>query len=181
MLMRISAPFRGTAGLAARDRHPHKTSTIVEVKADMTQIVRSLSVGEIARRSGVAVSTIHFYEGKGLIEGWRTDGNQRRYDRTVLRRIAIIRVAQKAGVRLSAVKAFFATIPAGRALGAEDWRRLTLSWTAMIEERIVALTQLRDELGSCIGCGCLSLSDCPLRNADDRLGRDGPGPRLLMR
>jgi MerR family redox-sensitive transcriptional activator SoxR len=141
---------------------------------------RSLSVGEVAQRSGVAVSTIHFYEGKGLIEGWRTDGNQRRYDRAVLRRIAIIRVAQKAGVNLQTVKTFFDSIPAGRALGAEDWHRLTTAWTAMIEERITALQQLRDDLGNCIGCGCLSLTDCPLRNADDRLAQDGPGPRLLM-
>ncbi len=142
---------------------------------------RSLSVGDVARRSGVRVSTIHFYEGKGLIEGWRTDGNQRRYDRAVLRRIAIIRVAQTAGVNLKTVKQFFDSIPAGRALGAEDWHRLTTAWTSMIEEKIVALQQLRDDLGKCIGCGCLSLIDCPLRNADDRLGQDGPGPRLLIR
>jgi MerR family redox-sensitive transcriptional activator SoxR len=146
----------------------------------MAHPVRSLSVGEVAKRSGVAVSTIHFYEGKGLIEGWRTDGNQRRYERGVLRRIAIIRVAQTAGVNLKTVKQFFDSIPAGRALAAEDWHRLTTAWTSMIEERIAALQQLRDDLGTCIGCGCLSLTDCPLRNADDRLGHEGPGPRLLM-
>lgn len=145
------------------------------------QLARSLTVGEVAKRSGVAVSTIHFYEGKGLIEGWRTAGNQRRYERAVLRRIAIIRVAQKAGVNLKVMKDFLASIPAGTALTASDWRRLTLSWRSMIEERIKALQQLRDELDSCIGCGCLSLTDCPLRNADDRLGQEGSGPRLLMR
>ncbi len=142
---------------------------------------RSLSVGEVARRSGVAVSTIHFYEEKGLIEGWRTAGNQRRYERAVLRYIAIIRVAQKAGVNLKAMKAFIDTIPSDRALNAADWRRLATSWRAMIDERIEALRQLRDEIDSCIGCGCLSLEDCPLRNEKDRLGEEGPGPRLLMR
>jgi MerR family redox-sensitive transcriptional activator SoxR len=141
---------------------------------------RSLSVGDVAHRSGVAVSTIHFYEAKGLIEGWRTAGNQRRYDRAILRRIAIIRVAQKAGVPLRALKAFFDSIPPEKALGAADWQRLAIGWKAMIEERITALQQLRDDLGTCIGCGCLSLADCPLRNAGDRLGQDGPGPRLLM-
>jgi len=147
----------------------------------MIQPGQSLAVGEVAKRSGVAVSAIHFYERQGLIEGWRTAGNQRRYDRTVLRRIAIIRVAQKAGVNLKVMKGFLASIPAGMPLAAEDWRRLTASWKSMIEERITALQQLRDELDGCIGCGCLSLTACPLRNANDRLGQDGPGPRLLMR
>lgn len=140
--------------------------------------IQSLTVGEVARRSGVAVSTIHFYEAKGLIEGWRTSGNQRRYPRAILRRIAIIRVGQRAGVPLTVMKEYLDAIPEGHALTADDWRRLTLSWQAMLDERIEALRQLRDELGSCIGCGCLSLADCPLRNADDHLGREGPGPRL---
>jgi len=142
---------------------------------------RTLTVGEVARRSGVAISTVHFYERQGLIASWRTQGNQRRYDRAILRRIAIIRVAQKAGIHLKAMKDFLETVPAGSTLLADDWRRLTLSWQSMIEERIEALQQLRDELGSCIGCGCLSLTDCPLRNTDDRLGREGPGARLLIR
>ena len=127
-------------------------------------------------RSGVAVSTVHFYERQGLIASWRTGGNQRRYDRAILRRIAIIRVAQKAGIHLKAMKDFLATIPAGSTLTADDWRRLTLSWQSMIEERIEALQQLRDKLG-----GCLSLTDCPLRNSNDRLAQEGPGARLLMR
>ena len=145
------------------------------------QPARSLSVGDVAKRSGVPISTVHFYEAQGLIGGWRTSGNQRRYDRTVLRRIAIIRVAQKAGVDLKAMKEFLSSIPAGTALTAADWRRLTKSWRSMIDARIEMMLRLRDELDSCIGCGCLSLTDCPLRNADDRLGREGPGPRLLMR
>jgi MerR family redox-sensitive transcriptional activator SoxR len=139
-----------------------------------------LSVGEVARRSGVPVSTIHFYEAQGLIEGWRTSGNQRRYPRAVLRRIAIIRVAQKAGVPLKVMADYMARIPAETGLTSADWQRFARSWQAMIDERIEALRQLRDELDSCIGCGCLSLTDCPLRNADDRLAQEGPGPRLLM-
>ncbi|WP_213980764.1 redox-sensitive transcriptional activator SoxR [Sphingomonas sp. dw_22] len=139
----------------------------------------SLSVGEVARRSGVAVSTVHFYEAKGLIEGWRTAGNQRRYLRKVLRRIAVIRIAQRAGIPLKAVKAFLADLPLEAALTGEDWRRITANWQAMIDERIRALHQLRDQLDRCIGCGCLSLADCPLRNPRDRLGEEGPGARLL--
>jgi len=139
----------------------------------------SLTVGEVARRSGIPVSTVHFYERKGLIDSWRTAGNQRRYARVVLRRIAIIRISQRAGVPLGLMKAYLDEIPEGAKLDAADWRRLTRSWQAMLDTRIEALRQLRDELDSCIGCGCMSLAACPLRNPDDRLGRDGPGPRLL--
>lgn len=140
-----------------------------------------LTVGEVAARSGVPVSTVHFYEAQGLIAGWRTAGNQRRYERSVLRRIAIIQVAQRAGLSLKAVAGFLAAMPADRSLAADDWRRLSLAWQSMIDDRIETLRRLRDELGTCIGCGCLSLADCPLRNPEDRLGRDGAGPRILMR
>ncbi|GAB4066985.1 redox-sensitive transcriptional activator SoxR [Ancylobacter sonchi] len=139
-----------------------------------------LTVGEVAQRSGVAVSTLHFYEAKGLIEAARTGGNQRRYPRAVLRRIAIIRIAQRAGIPLATLKGYLDTIPAG-ALTAEDWRRLTTSWQALLDERIQSLLQLRNQLESCIGCGCLSLHDCPLRNPDDTLAKEGAGPRLLLR
>ncbi len=141
----------------------------------------ALTVGEVATRSGVPVSTVHFYEAQGLISGWRTSGNQRRYERSVLRRIAIIQVAQRAGLSLKAMAEFLAPIPADRALGAEDWRRLSLAWQSLIDDRIETLRRLRDELDRCIGCGCLSLADCPLRNPEDRLGRDGAGPRILLR
>lgn len=141
---------------------------------------RDLAVGEVARRSGIPVSTVHFYEAKGLIAGWRTEGNQRRYHRAVLRRIAIIRVAQRAGIPLATIHEALADLPHDHAPNAADWRRFTDSWKAMLEERILSLMQLRDQLTSCIGCGCLSLEDCPLRNPGDALGRQGAGPRRLV-
>lgn len=140
---------------------------------------RGLTVGEVARRSGVPVSTIHFYEAKGLIAGWRTEGNQRRYARAVLRRIAVVRIAQRAGIPLAAVKKHLDEIPDYRAVTLAEWRTLNASWQAMLDERITGLMQLRNELERCIGCGCLSFAECTLRNPDDALGRDGPGPRLL--
>jgi MerR family redox-sensitive transcriptional activator SoxR len=138
-----------------------------------------LTVGEVARRSGVPVSTIHFYEAKGLIHGWRTRGNQRRYARDVLRRVAIIRVALSAGIPLAVVKAGLDALPSGRTPNAADWRRLSADWRAMLDARITALVQLRDQLDGCIGCGCLSLADCPLRNPGDRLAARGAGAMLL--
>lgn len=137
-----------------------------------------MTVGELAARSGVAVSTIHFYEKKRLIEGWRSGGNQRRFDRSTLRRVAIIRVAQKAGISLSIIKEHLDRFPRAP-ITAQEWAVISQDWHAMLEERIEALTQLRDQLGSCIGCGCLSLKDCPLRNPDDVLAEEGDGPRLL--
>lgn len=140
-----------------------------------------LSVGEVAQRSGVPVSTIHFYEAKGLIEGWRSSGNQRRYTRDVLRRVAIIKVAQRAGIPLSEIKKALAALPAGRTPTAGDWKQLSANWLAELDERIRGLTQLRDQLDSCIGCGCLSMTDCPLRNPGDRLGALGDGPVILTK
>nr|WP_210345980.1 redox-sensitive transcriptional activator SoxR [Aestuariivirga sp. YIM B02566] len=139
-----------------------------------------MAVGEVARRSGVAVSTLHYYERKGLIEGWRTAGNQRRYHRAVLRRIAIVRIAQRAGISLAVIHEALADLPHDHVPTASDWRRFTNTWKDMLEERIVSLTQLRDQITSCIGCGCLSLAECPLRNPDDVLGKRGPGPRRLV-
>lgn len=138
-----------------------------------------LSVGELAERSGVAVSALHFYEREGLIEGWRNAGNHRRYGRDMLRRVAVIKVAQRAGIPLKEIAAALATLPEGRTPNAADWRRLSAAWKADLDARITQLTRLRDQLAGCIGCGCLSMTDCPLRNPDDRLGLEGPGPRLL--
>ncbi|XBQ10732.1 MAG: redox-sensitive transcriptional activator SoxR [Salinarimonas sp.] len=147
-----------------------------------TRIDRSilLTVGEVARRSGVKVSTVHFYEAQGLIESVRTSGNQRRYARDVLRRIAIVRVGQRVGIPLAAIRAAFDALPKERPIGAADWAALSASWRDEIEARIRLLEKLRDDLSGCIGCGCLSLDDCALRNQGDRVARKGPGPRHLI-
>ncbi|CUX57907.1 redox-sensitive transcriptional activator SoxR [Agrobacterium tumefaciens] len=145
-----------------------------------TILKHSLTVGEVARRSGVAVSTVHFYEAKGLIEGWRTSGNQRRYHRAVLRRIAIIRIAQRAGIQLGIIRDAMADLPQDRVATAADWRRFSQSWREMLQLRINSLIMLRDQLTGCIGCGCLSLDDCPLQNPNDVLADDGAGPRRLV-
>lgn len=138
-----------------------------------------LSVGQVAARSGVAVSTLHFYEAQGLISGQRNAGNHRRYARDVLRRVAIIRVAQRAGIALADIRTALATLPDGRTPTAADWRRLSAAWRGALDARIERLTRLRDQLGHCIGCGCLTLEHCPLRNPHDALGKAGSGPRLL--
>jgi len=137
-----------------------------------------LSVGDVATRSGVAVSTIHFYEQQGLITGWRNAGNQRRFHRDVLRRIAVIKVAQSLGLPLAAIAEALATLPTGRTVTALDWQRLSATWHDELTSRIHLLTQLKDQLGECIGCGCLSLEACQLRNPDDRLAAKGPGAHL---
>ncbi len=137
-----------------------------------------LSVGEVARRSGVPVSTLHFYEAQGLIESRRTSGNQRRYHRSILRLIAIIRIAQRVGIPLAAIRERLSTLPTGRPVTAADWSALSAGWRAELDQRIILLTRLRDQLDGCIGCGCLSISDCPLRNPDDRAAVFGPGARI---
>ncbi len=138
-----------------------------------------LSVGQVAQRSGVAVSTIHFYEAKGLIHGWRNAGNQRRYAREVLRRIAVIRVAQRTGIPLVRIKAALSSLPDGRTPNAADWRDLSEGWRMELSKRIDELVQLRDQLEGCIGCGCLSTRECPLRNPGDVLAGEGSGARLM--
>ena len=140
----------------------------------------TLSVGEVARRSGVAVSTLHFYEAKGLIASSRTEGNQRRYPRGVLRRVAFIRVAQRVGISLAEIAEALATLPSGRAPDREDWSRLSAGWRGELDLRIVQLKKLRDTLDDCIGCGCLSIDRCKLRNPLDKLGVQGPGAQRLM-
>ncbi|MEH6565436.1 MAG: redox-sensitive transcriptional activator SoxR [Halopseudomonas sp.] len=138
----------------------------------------SIGVGEAAMRSGLAVSTLHFYEAKGLIRAYRTAGNQRRYPRSVLRRLAVIKVAQRVGVSLTEIAEALQALPAERTPGVRDWQRLSRHWQQSLDERIQALTQLRDQLDGCIGCGCLSLKACPLRNAHDELAEEGPGPHF---
>jgi MerR family redox-sensitive transcriptional activator SoxR len=161
------------------------TSTNVEVKASGQIMTRAfdphgfLSVGELAQRSGVPVSTLHFYERQGLIQSLRTSGNQRRYFRAVLRWVAIIKVAQQVGIPLALIKATLEQLPRGRPPTAEDWQAMAEGWRQELDRRIRGLTQLRDQLGDCIGCGCLSIHTCPLRNPNDALAECGPGPRLL--
>jgi MerR family transcriptional regulator, redox-sensitive transcriptional activator SoxR len=147
--------------------------------ANIGGIRKELSVGEVAARSGVAVSAIHFYEARGLIRSRRTVGNQRRYARGILRRVAVIKVAQRIGIPLATIRDALATLPAGRTPSAADWRRLSAVWKRGLDERIERLLRLRDRLTGCIGCGCLSMKACPLRNPGDRLAGEGPGPRLL--
>jgi len=140
---------------------------------------RQLTVGEVAARSGVAVSALHFYETKGLIRSQRTAGNQRRYPRSVLRRVAVIKVAQRVGIPLAEIREALSTLPEDETPNTEDWRRLSTHWRGDLDDRIRRLTRLRDLLDLCIGCGCLSVGACPLRNPDDVLAGQGPGPRLL--
>jgi MerR family transcriptional regulator, redox-sensitive transcriptional activator SoxR len=151
----------------------------METGIDAGRIRKELSVGEVAARSGVAVSAVHFYETKGLIRSRRNQGNQRRYPREVLRQVAVIKVAQRIGIPLAMIRDALATLPHGRTPTAADWRKLSAQWKRGLEERIEKMMQLRDSLTGCIGCGCLSLKVCPLRNPKDRLGEEGPGPRLL--
>jgi MerR family redox-sensitive transcriptional activator SoxR len=140
---------------------------------------QELTVGEVAARSGVPVSTLHFYEEKGLIRSFRSQGNQRRYPREMLRRVAIIKVAQRTGIPLAEIREALSTLPESRTPTAADWSRLSAQWKAKLDERIARLTRLRDQLTDCIGCGCLSTAACPLRNPFDELSEQGSGPRLL--
>ncbi|QKJ88906.1 Redox-sensitive transcriptional activator SoxR [Paramixta manurensis] len=138
-----------------------------------------LSPGEVAKRSGVAVSALHFYESKGLIASTRNAGNQRRYGRDVLRRVAIIKIAQRIGIPLATVGDSLAGMPTDKRMSVKEWNALTAQWRAELNKRIETLTRLRDDLDGCIGCGCLSMRDCPLRNPGDRLAQQGTGAILL--
>jgi MerR family redox-sensitive transcriptional activator SoxR len=148
-------------------------------KLDPSDVGRPLSVGEVAARSGVAVSALRFYEAQGLIKSARSAGNQRRYPREVLRRVSVIKVAQRVGVPLAEIREALAALPEGRTPTATDWHQMSLKWRARLDERITRLLRLRDQLDSCIGCGCLSIKSCWLRNPLDELSAEGAGPRLL--
>ena len=138
-----------------------------------------LPVGEIARRSGFAESAIRFYESRGLLAAVRTTGNQRRFERSTLRRLAFIRAARNVGLSLEEVAAALASLPAGRTPTRADWSRLSRGWRRRLDEQIEALTALRDGLDSCIGCGCLSLQRCAFSNPGDRARTGGPGAAYL--
>jgi len=142
---------------------------------------RELTVGYVAKRCGVKVSTLHFYENKGLIQSWRNQGNQRRYAPDVLRRISVIKAAQKMGIDLQRIKQAFATLPNNRTPDKNDWNALASQWQQDINQRIAYLENLRDSLSSCIGCGCLSLKSCPIYNPEDILAEEGSGAVILDR
>ncbi|BDU16785.1 redox-sensitive transcriptional activator SoxR [Lysobacter auxotrophicus] len=139
--------------------------------------VEELSVGEVARRSGVSVSALHFYEAKGLIQSQRSGGNQRRYARDTLRRIAIIRAAQRVGMPLATIRDALGSLPEARTPTRRDWSRLSRAWREELDARIGELIRMRDMLDDCIGCGCLSLDRCKLANPRDVLGEQGAGAR----
>jgi MerR family redox-sensitive transcriptional activator SoxR len=137
-----------------------------------------LSVGQLAARSGVAVTALHFYETKGLIQSTRNAGNQRRYPRAMLRRVAVIKMAQRLGIPLAEIASALGELPNDHTPTAEDWQRLSARWREDLNRRIDEMVRLRDQLDGCIGCGCMSLKECPLRNRQDHLADAGPGPHL---
>jgi len=143
---------------------------MVEVMKD-----HELRPSELANRSGVAISALHFYEREGLITSRRTSGHQRRYSRDTLRRVAFIRMSQRLGIPLVRVRSALATLPTDRVPTSKDWAKLSAGWRQELDDRIVHLQRLRDNLAECIGCGCLSLRSCALSNPGDVLAEHGPG------
>jgi MerR family transcriptional regulator, redox-sensitive transcriptional activator SoxR len=139
-----------------------------------------LTIGEVAGRTGVAPSALRFYEAAGLISSQRTDGNQRRYERAILRRIAFIQAGKAAGIPLAEIRAALSRLPDTRAPGPRDWERLSQRWRHDLDRRIATLVALRDRLTGCIGCGCLSLDTCALLNADDEAAELGAGAHYLL-
>jgi MerR family transcriptional regulator, redox-sensitive transcriptional activator SoxR len=143
--------------------------------ADMTE----LTIGELSDRSGIPSSAIRYYEDRGLVAARRTTGNQRRYERPMLRRLAFIRTAQRVGLSLEEIEEALATLPSNRTPTKADWTRLSRGWRPRLDAQIAQLERLRDTLDSCIGCGCLSLKRCNLSNPGDVVATRGPGPVLL--
>jgi MerR family redox-sensitive transcriptional activator SoxR len=139
-----------------------------------------LTIGEIARRTGLSVSAIRFYEEQGLVEPVRTGGNQRRFPRSDIRRLSFILIAQRLGLSLTEIAAELARLPHARTPTAADWEAISGAIRARLDERIADLTRTRERLDGCIGCGCLSLAHCAIWNPEDRLGEEGPGPRKLL-
>ena len=140
---------------------------------------KSLTIGKVAKRCGVNISTLHFYEEKGLISSWRNQGNQRCYSMDVLRRVSVIKAAQKVGLTLASIKDALSTLPNNRTPNTQDWEKLASQWKDSLNEKIQYLENLRDSLSGCIGCGCLSMSNCPIYNLDDKLAEEGDGAVLL--
>ena len=145
----------------------------------MTDIKKSLSIGEVASRSGINISALHFYESKGLIKSSRNNGNHRRYARSILRKIAVIKAAQRAGIPLKEIAEALSTLPSDDRISSADWERLSTRWKEELDDKIARLTLLRDNMTYCIGCGCLSEKYCEMLNPGDQLATKGPGPHLL--
>ena len=139
----------------------------------------NLSVGVVAKRCGIKVSTLHYYEDKGLISSLRNNGNQRRYKRDVLRRISVIKAAQRIGVTLEEIKTVLAKLPNNRTPTKADWATLSTQWQQQLNQRIAYMEKLRDSLTGCIGCGCLSMTACPIYNPNDELAKEGDGAMIL--
>ncbi|MEL6737404.1 MAG: redox-sensitive transcriptional activator SoxR [Pseudomonadota bacterium] len=139
-----------------------------------------IPIGEMARRTGLSVSAIRFYEGKGLIEPVRTSGNQRRFLRSDIRRVSFILIAQQLGLTLGEIDALMAQLPHGRTPTAKDWRIMSRAIRARLDEKIAQMERTRDRLDGCIGCGCLSLENCAIYNPDDTLSAKGPGPQKIL-
>ena len=144
-------------------------------------MVTQLTIGQVAERTGVATSALRYWEALGLISSVRTSGNQRRYERPMIRRVSFIRAAQRVGLSLEEIKEALATLPDSRTPTARDWERLSAAWRARLDEQIRRIERLRDRLDGCIGCGCLSLTTCALNNPQDELAALGPGPHRLDR
>src|ERR1700754_3505223 len=142
--------------------------------------METLPIGDFAARSGVAASALRYYEREGLIRSARTSGNQRRYRRSELRRVAFIRIAQQGGVSLDEIREALASLPENRTPTKADWSRLSARWRRKLEDRITLMERLRDQLTGCIGCGCLSMQRCNLINPSDRLAARGSGPQMLL-
>lgn len=139
-----------------------------------------LTIGQLAARTGVSVSAIRFYETRGLIAPSRNAGRQRRFPRSDIRRLSFVLIAQQVGFTIEEIRALLADLPQGRTPTLKDWERMSRGFRGKIDERIAAMTRMRDNLDSCIGCGCLSLRKCQLYNAQDRAQRKGAGPRYLL-
>ncbi len=139
-----------------------------------------LPIGELARRTGLSVSAIRFYEDKGLVQSMRTGGNQRRFLRSDIRRLSFILIAQQLGLALAEIEAQLAMLPQGRTPNTKDWRAISASIRGQLDRKIAQLEATRSKLDGCIGCGCLSLTRCRLYNPDDQAGEQGSGPRYVL-
>lgn len=140
----------------------------------------ALTIGEVSRRTGVATSALRYYEDQGLIHSERNDGGQRRYHREVIRRVSFVRIAQQVGLTLNEIRDVMSSLPDNRTPDRTDWGAVAATWGPRLDEQIALITRLKERLGGCIGCGCLSLDICPLYNPDDELAAEGPGPRILL-